>query len=128
MIIDRPYKDIPFIFKNNKDFRKLIRNQVFIVNNIDINAKYKITGLKYDERTIDLSVNIKISGNWKIYNYHIPKIDEVSLNSSYAKSRPRIRNKDIRSSVKHDLYNFFKMMGVSYSYIKINNIIIEDSI
>lgn len=128
MIIDKPYKDIPFIFKNNKDFRKLIRNQVFIVNNIDINAKYKITGLKYDERTIDLSVNIKISGNWKICNYHIPEIHEVSLNSQTAKLNARIRNNVIRSSVRSDLSNFFKMMGVSYCYVKINNITIKDLI
>lgn len=127
MIINYPTTQLPDLYKENKKFGRLIRNQVFNVDNSDVKGDYQITYLKYSESSYDMQVNIKITGVWKRYDWR-SGTRENSLTSYIAKENSRSRNREIRWAIKEDVRRFFTLMGVPGYNVKIGNILVKDKL
>ena len=125
MIIKYPTIEIPGAYKSNKKFGRLIRNQIFEINHRDIEAKFKITYVKYDEYTMDVSVNIKIQGIWNRWHW---AQNQHKLTSNFSKERARNRNSDIRWASNSTVKQFFSLMGVPQYNVKIGTIKVVDSL
>jgi len=127
MIIKFPTTQVPELYKENKKFGRLIRSQVFDVENNDVDAKYQITYVKLCESSYDVQVNIKITGTWKRYDWR-NNTRECSLTSYIAKENARSRNREIRWAVNGQLRRFFSLMGVPGYNIKVGTILIKDKL
>jgi hypothetical protein len=127
MFITHATTEIPKLYKENKKFGRLIRNNTFYVNNNDIKGHYKITHIKYCETHFDLRVNIKIAGTWSFYDWRGGN-RETCLTKGISIRQPRARNRDIRWAIKEQVKSYFNLMGVPQYNVNIGTISIKESL
>jgi len=117
--------DTPFIdvYEKNLQIRRLIKNEVFIIDKDDAKLKVKITHIKKNNQwSNEIFVNVKVSGtvnNW----WKNPR----NVNRSYFHSTIA-RNREIRNNIAWDIKRFFKMFGLPTYNIAIKKVMVCDNV
>ena len=122
-------QEITSQYKEIKELGRFIRSQRFNVKQrqglTDLN--FRITHIKSSEFYNDVEVNIKVSGNLYRWGYWQSQAKEgrpIHTMTNY----PRRRNDDIRSAVRNEIRDFFKLLGVPGWKIEIKKITVAESI
>jgi len=117
--------DTPFIdvYEKNLQIRRLIKNEVFIIDKDDAKLKVKITHIKKNNQwSNEIFVNVKVSGTINTF-WNNPR----NINSSYFHSTIS-RNREIRSKIVWDIKRFFKMFGLPTYNIDIKKVMVCDNV
>ena len=123
------HEDITTQYKEIKDLGRLIRSQRFNVKKREglTDLNFRITHIKSSEFYNDVEVNIKVSGNlyrWGYWQGQSKQGRPIHTMTNYT----RRRNDDIRSAVRNEIKDFFKLLGVPGWKIEIKKIIVAESI
>ncbi len=121
--------DITTQYKEIKKLGQLIRSQRFNVKQREgyTDLDFRITHIKSSEYYNDVEVNIKVSGNlyrWGYWHGQTKQGSPIHTMTNY----PRRRNDDIRSAVRNEIKDFFKLLGVPGWKIEIKKITVAESI
>ncbi len=121
--------DITTQYKEIKKLGQFIRSQRFNVKQREgyTDLDFRITYIKSSEYYNDVEVNIKVSGNlyrWGYWQDQTKQGRPIHTMTSY----PRSRNEDIRSAVRNEIRDFFKLLGVPGWKIEIKKVIVAESI
>ena len=124
------HEDITTQYKEIKDLGRLIRSQRFNVKEREgaTDLNFRITHIKSSEYYNDVEVNLKVSGNLYQWGYWRYTEQRSGRNIVEMKHYPRRRNDDIRSAVRNEIRDFFKLLGVPGFKIEIKKITVADSI
>jgi len=124
------HEDITTQYKEIKDLGRLIRSQRFNVKQREggTDLNFRITHIKSSEYYNDVEVNLKVSGNLYQWGYWRYTEQRSGRNIVEMKHYPRRRNDDIRSAVRNEIRDFFKLLGVPGFKIEIKKITVADSI
>lgn len=119
-------EEITTQYKDIKELGRLIRSQRFNVveRGGATNLDFRITYIKSSEYYNDVEVNLKVSGKLYRWGYYNPNSESVHL----INYNPRRRNDDIRSAIRTEIRNFFKLFGVQGYKIEIKKITVAESI
>jgi len=117
-------------YKEIKKLGRLIRSQRFNVKEREgaTNLDFRITYIKSSKFYNDVEVNIKVSGNLYQWGYWRHGDTEKGRPVHTLTYRPRNRNEDIRSAVRNEIRDFFKLLGVPGWKIEIKKVMIAESI
>jgi hypothetical protein len=109
---------------------RFIRSQRFNVKQREgaTDLNFRITHIKSSEFYNDVEVNLKVSGNLYQWGYWRYTEQRSGRNIVEMKNYPRRRNDDIRSAVRNEIKDFFKLLGVPGFKIEIKKITVADSI
>jgi len=121
--------DITTQYKEIKKLGQLIRSQRFNVKKREgyTDLDFRITYIKSSEYYNDVEVNIKVSGNlyrWGYWQGQSKQGRPIHTMTNYT----RRRNDDIRSAVRNEIKDFFKLLGVPGWKIEIKKITVAESI
>ena len=117
--------DSPFIdvYEKNLHIRRLIKNEVFIIDKDDAKLKVKITHIKKNNQwSNEIFVNVKVSGTINTF-WNNPR----NINSSYFRSTIS-RNREIRNKINWEIKRFFKMFGMPTYNIDIKKVMVCDNV
>jgi len=123
------HEDITTQYKEIKKLGQLIRSQRFNVKQREgyTDLDFRITYIKSSEYYNDVEVNIKVSGNlyrWGYWQGQSKQGRPIHTMTNYT----RRRNDDIRSAVRNEIKDFFKLLGVPGWKIEIKKITVAESI
>ena len=113
-------------YKSNKQFSKLVRNEVFrVTTEQGTDVKFKVTYIKNDG---NLKVNVKICGQistrWSYYG----DVNKLTKGKHYGFRSARARNDKIRHEIDRVVCRYFTMFGVTDYYVSIGTINICDEL
>jgi hypothetical protein len=123
------HEDITTQYKEIKDLGRLIRSQRFNVKQREgaTDLNFRITHIKSSDYYNDVEVNLKVSGRlhqWGYWQAQTKQGRPIHTMTNY----PRRRNDDIRSAVRNEIRDFFKLLGVPGWKIEIKKITVAESI
>jgi len=123
-------QEITSQYKEIKELGRFIRSQRFNVKQREgaTDLNFRITHIKSSEFYNDVEVNLKVSGNLYQWGYWRYTEQRSGRNIVEMKHYPRRRNDDIRSAVRNEIRDFFKLLGVPGFKIEIKKITVADSI
>jgi hypothetical protein len=123
-------QEITSQYKEIKELGRFIRSQRFNVKQREgaTDLNFRITHIKSSEFYNDVEVNLKVSGNLYQWGYWRYTEQRSGRNIVEMKHYPRRRNDDIRSAVRNEIKDFFKLLGVPGFKIEIKKITVADSI
>ena len=123
-------QEITSQYKEIKELGRFIRSQRFNVKQREgaTDLNFRITHIKSSEFYNDVEVNLKVSGNLYQWGYWRYTEQRSGRNIVEMKNYPRRRNDDIRSAVRNEIRDFFKLLGVPGFKIEIKKITVADSI
>ena len=123
-------QEITSQYKEIKELGRFIRSQRFNVKQREgaTDLNFRITHIKSSEYYNDVEVNLKVSGNLYQWGYWRYTEQRSGRNIVEMKHYPRRRNDDIRSAVRNEIKDFFKLLGVPGFKIEIKKITVADSI
>lgn len=124
------HEDITTQYKEIKDLGRLIRSQRFNVKQREggTDLNFRITHIKSSEYYNDVEVNLKVSGRLYQWGYWRNSEERNGRNIVEMTNYPRSRNDDIRSAVRNEIRDFFKLLGVPGFKIEIKKITVAESI
>ena len=123
-------QEITSQYKEIKELGRFIRSQRFNVKQREgaTDLNFRITHIKSSEYYNDVEVNLKVSGNLYQWGYWRYTEQRSGRNIVEMKHYPRRRNDDIRSAVRNEIRDFFKLLGVPGFKIEIKKITVAETI
>ena len=123
-------EEITTQYKEIKDLGRLIRSQRFNVKEREgaTDLNFRITHIKSSQYYNDVEVNLKVSGNLYQWGYWSHTEQRNGRNVVEIKNYPRRRNDDIRTAVRNEIKDFFKLLGIPGWKIEIKKITVSESI